>query len=482
MPPTDSTVQSHDLDAHGRRGTLEARHLVFFVVAAAAPLAYTLGAIPLAIGRGGIGTVVVFAVTGVILMIFAVGYLAMARHLRRAGGLNEFVSAGLGRIPGVGAAFVAVTAYACAATGAAGVFAVFANVATTDFFGIELHWTVWAVIATVLMGVLGVLHVEANARVLGVIISLEVGILLLVAFSIVIQGGAQGLSAAAIEPSSIFAGHPGVMFAITISAFAGFEATLIYSGEVRDRNRTLRRATLSVISIMAVLYCFVSWALIQAYGNTGAVEAANLDPTTMVFAATETYVGTWAVRFLEILVIASWFASTVAFHNATARYLATMGRDRIIPLKLAAIHSRFGSPWRASLTHTIFTLVVVGVFAFLQADPYLDLYILGSSPAVIGIPVLEVLASIAIIAYFMRDRRGHSRLEVLVAPAIAAIALTAIVVWIITQVDLFTDRPGVLDVAIPGVIGAVFVAGMLRALVMSRRAPTAFTDTDHPTV
>lgn len=463
-------------DLNDRRRVLGARHLVFFVVAAAAPLAFSLGAIPLAIGRGGIGTVAAFVVTGVILMIFAVGYLAMAGHLHRAGGLNEFVTAGLGRIPGAGAAFVAVTAYACAATGAVGVFAVFANVAVGDLLGIELPWTAWAVVGTVFMGALGLLQVEANARVLGVIISLEVGILLVVAFAIVIHGGAQGLSAEALAPSSIFAGHPGAMFAVTISAFAGFEATVIYSDEVKNRNRTLRRATLSVIVVMALLYGFVTWALIQAYGNTEAAEIANLDPTTMFFSATETYVGTWAVRALEILVVASWFASMVAFHNATARYLSTMGKDRIAPLKLAAIHSRFGSPWRASLTHTVFTLVVVGVFAILQADPYLDLYILGSAPAVVGIPVLEVLASVAIIAYFRRDRRGHSRMEVLVAPAVATVALTAIVIWIVTQIDLFTARPGILDFAIPGVIGAVFVAGMLRARLMSRTAPTAFTD------
>lgn len=351
MSSTGSSVHPGDLS--DRRRVLGARHLVFFVVAAAAPLAFSLGAIPLAIGRGGIGTVAAFVVTGVILMIFAVGYLAMAGHLRRAGGLNELVSAGLGRIPGVGAAFVAVTAYACAATGAVGVFAVFANVAADDLLGIDVPWTVWAVVGTVLMGVLGLLQVEANARVLGVIICLEVGILLIVAFAIVIEGGAQGLSAEALAPSSIFAGHPGAMFAVTISAFAGFEATVIYSDEVKDRTRTLRRATLSVIVVMALLYGFVTWALIQAYGNTEAADIANLDPTTMFLSATETYVGTWAVRTLEILVVASWFASMVAFHNATARYLSTMGKDRIVPLKLAAIHSRFGSPWCASLTHRL---------------------------------------------------------------------------------------------------------------------------------
>jgi hypothetical protein len=65
-------------DTHLRRNAIGARHIVFFVVAAAAPLGFAVGAIPLAIGRGGIGVSGMFLVVGVILLVFAVGYVAMA--------------------------------------------------------------------------------------------------------------------------------------------------------------------------------------------------------------------------------------------------------------------------------------------------------------------------------------------------------------------------------------------------------------------
>src|SRR5213080_3439964 len=97
-----------------RSGALRARHVVFFVIAAAAPLGFSVGAIPLAIGRGGIGTTGMFIVCGAILAIFAVGYVAMAGHIRRVGGLYLFVMEGLGRPLGLATAFVAVLAYAVA--------------------------------------------------------------------------------------------------------------------------------------------------------------------------------------------------------------------------------------------------------------------------------------------------------------------------------------------------------------------------------
>ena len=199
------------------RNALGARHIVFFVVAAAAPLGFAIGAIPLAIGRGGIGTAAMFIVTGVILLIFAVGYVAMAKHVRRAGGLYIYVTEGLGRTVGLGAAFLVTVAYAIAATGAVGVFAILAQALFVQF-GLETPWVLWALIATVIMGALGILKVELNARVLGVIMICEVAILLAVGVAVVIAGGADGLSLAPFNPTEILAGNPGAMLAITIAA------------------------------------------------------------------------------------------------------------------------------------------------------------------------------------------------------------------------------------------------------------------------
>ena len=92
-------------------GRLSARHVIFFVIAAAAPLGFAVGSTPLAIGRGGIGTAGMFLVVGVFLAIFAVGYTAMTRFVPNAGALFSYIAAGLGRPLGLGTAFVAVLAY-----------------------------------------------------------------------------------------------------------------------------------------------------------------------------------------------------------------------------------------------------------------------------------------------------------------------------------------------------------------------------------
>src|SRR5215217_7639833 len=59
--------------------------LVFFVVAAAAPLSVMSGVAPLAIQFGGIGAPGGYLLAGIVFLIFAIGFTAMSQRLRNAG-------------------------------------------------------------------------------------------------------------------------------------------------------------------------------------------------------------------------------------------------------------------------------------------------------------------------------------------------------------------------------------------------------------
>jgi amino acid transporter len=454
-----------------RPRAIGARHIVFLVVAAAAPLGFAVGAIPLAIGRGGIGTAAMFVVTGIALLIFAIGYVAMAAHVRRAGGLYLYVTEGLGKTLGLGSAFLVTLAYSVAATGAVGVFAIVTQSLVLEIAGTETPWLLWALVATVLMAVLGVLRVELNARVLGVVIVCEVAILVALGLAVVLAGGAEGLTIAPYNPIEIFRGNAGAMLAITISAFAGFEATVLFVEEVRSPERAIPRATYGAIGLMVVLYSLVTWAIIQAYGVQGAIDKALNDPINMFFDAANRYLGETGLALMAVLVVTSWFASVLAFHNAASRYLLALGRDQALPHRLASIHPRFGSPWVASVSHSTFTLLVVLAFGLAGADPYLDLYVLGSTPAVVAIPLMECLAAVAIVAYFSRDRHGMPAWRVIVAPAVAAVALAIGTLLIVSQLDVFTTRGLVVNSLLVAVVVAALIAGMARALwLRSRRS------------
>ncbi|MFD9219179.1 APC family permease [Streptomyces sp. NPDC060064] len=455
-------------------GALRARHVVFFVVAAAAPLGFSVGALPLAIGRGGIGTAGMFLVCGAMFAIFAVGYVAMARHVRRVGGLYLYVAEGLGRPLGLGVAFVAVLSYAAAATGAIGLFAVLARDMVHDLFRVSTPWLLWALIATVAMAVLGLLRVELNARVLGIVIIGELAVLFVVALAITARGGAEGLSGAAFAPEQVFGSHTGVMLAAAIAAFAGFESTVLFSEEVRDPARTIGRATFAAIAVLALFYAFISWSGIQAFGDNGAVTVGSNEPTAMLFIAAREFAGVWVAKAMQVLVVTSWLASILAFHNAATRYVLALGRDGVLPKAAAAVHPRLGSPWIASAGHSLLTLAVVLACAMTRSDPYEVLFLLGSAPAVIGLPLMNVLAAFAIFAYFLRNRHGLPAWQVLLCPLVAGLALLATNWLIIADTQQLTGRSDSSNVLLPLLVLATLAAGCARGAWLRWRRPAVY--------
>ncbi|KAB1141728.1 APC family permease [Streptomyces luteolifulvus] len=457
-----------------RFGVLTARQVIFFVIAAAAPLGFSVGAIPLAIGRGGIGTAGMLLVCGAIFAVFSVGYVAMARHIRKVGGLYLFVTEGLGRPLGVGSAFLAVLSYAVASIGSVGAFAVFAQHAVQNLLHWNTPWELWAFVAVASMALLGLLGVDLNARVLGIVVTCEIAILLVFALVVTMSGGEDGLSATAFSPHEVFGRQPGPMMAIAITAFAGFEATVLYAEEVRDGHRTIRRATYGAISVMMFLYAFVCWAVVQAFGDAGAVAQANTDPTNMFFTATHSFIGNWAAQTLNVVVVTSWFAAILAFHNAASRYLFAMGRDRVLPPMFGRVQQRTGSPWAASAGLSICTLLVVSIFAIGHLDPYLDLFVLCTTPGVIGLPVLTCLASVAVFAYFLRNKRGLPAWQVWFCPLLAAAALAFVTWLIIDQLDLFTGRSGIVNIILPLIVPAAVLFGCARAFWLRQRQPDAY--------
>ncbi|CAN5357485.1 APC family permease [soil metagenome] len=443
-------------------GVLSARHIIFFVVAAAAPLGFAVGSTPLALGRGGTGTVLMFLIVGVFLLLFAAGYLAMSRFVPNAGALFSYIAVGLGRPVGLGAAFVIVFGYAIASAGSIGPFAVFAVQGLDSTLGWSVPWQVLGILAVALMGVLGQLNVELNLRILGVIVIVEVVVLTILGTGIIFGGGADGLSLNSFRPDAISGNHIGVVLLVVFAAFAGFEGTALFREEARDPARTLRRATFGSIAVIAVFQCFVTWAIVQAFG-ADVVDIANEQPTEMFTIAATTFVGPWLAVAITMLVVVSWFASVVAFHNATTRYLFVLGRDRVLPAALGRRANRTGAAWVASATHTVFALVVVVVCIVLGFDPYLDLFVVGSVPVAVSIPALECLTAVAIFTFFLRDRRGQSFCVVLVAPGLSAIALAVVVYLVVSNIPMFTARTGAINWILPSLNLVILFAGLARA-------------------
>jgi amino acid transporter len=420
-----------------RLGTLG---IVFFVVAAAAPLVGMTGAVPVAIVAGnGAAAPGAYLVVGLTLLVFSVGYAAMSHRVTNTGAFFAYVGRGLGIAPGVGSAFVSLVAYLAVQLA---IFGFFGSLMASQMES-ELHlswaWWVWALIGWAVVLVLSVLSVDIGAKLLGVLMCLEIGSLLLLAVVVLAKGGADGVDvAASFAPSKIFAGGftggAGIALAFAFASFIGFEATAIYGEESRDPKRTVPRATYLAVSAITVLFALTSFAIVTGLGADKVVDQAATistvdgtplaDPAAVVFTVAERYVGSWLSTLMSWLVLSSLFAGLLAFQNSAARYFFAMGRAGVLPRGLDRTN-RPGAPVVASIAASVISFAVIVFFAARGLDPVLNLFYWFSGLAVVAIVVVEALVCIAVIAFFRRTGDDRRIWHTLVAPALACIGLLA---------------------------------------------------------
>ena len=56
---------------------------------------------------------------------------------------------------------------------------------------------------------------------------------------------------------------------------------------------------------------------------------------------------------MSYLIITGAFACGMAFHNTTARYFYSLGREKVLPSALGRTHVRYRSPHIASTTQSV---------------------------------------------------------------------------------------------------------------------------------
>ncbi|WP_159945275.1 MULTISPECIES: APC family permease [unclassified Nocardiopsis] len=451
--------------AGGLRGSLGVAGVVFLVVAAASPLVAIGGALPvmMAIGSGAGAPVSYIAVT-VVLLLFSVGYAEMSRHVREAGAFYSYVTAGLGPVLGTGSAGLALLSYTAVQAAVYGLAGAVLGSTVTGFGGPDLPWWVWGGILLALVAVLGYRSVDLGIRVLAVLIVLEVGTVAALAGAVLLRGGADGLNAVPFTPGAFLSGSPGIGLMFAVACFIGFEATAVYGQEAREPHRTVPRATYTAVLVIGGFYTLVSWALVMAVGAGNARAAAVDDIDGLVFSVAERYAGTPLAAALQILLLTSLFTALLAFHNTVARYVYALGGRGGALAPLGRAHPVHGSPHAASLAQTCTAAVLIGVFAATGMDPVAQVFTWMSGLATLGVLMLMVLVSIAVVVFFGRGWRRGRPWRTRVAPILAVVGLVGTVVLVLANFTTLIDGSAGLAVMLVLLLCAAFAVGAVSAL------------------
>jgi amino acid transporter len=451
--------------------------LIFFTVSASAPMTVLVGGIVITFAvTGVVGTPLAFPILAVALALFAVGYAAMSRYVFNAGAFYAYLAQGLGRAWGVAGSFIAVVAYNAIQIGLYGLFGFFMADFATRHWSLTWAWYVWALIAWAIVGTFGILRIDLNAKVLSVLLILEV--LAVVLFDIGAFGHPAGgsVSTSALAPHNFFVSGIGGAFAFAVASFVGFESGATYSEEVKDPRHTVARATYWAVAITGVLYAVTAWALTVATGPDHIVDQARDPASGIPFSIVQADWNTGIADTANVLLLTSIFAALLSFHNGVARYLFALGRERVLPPLLGRTGRGTGAPAAGSVVQSLLAAAVIAIFAVRHLDPLLKLFTWFSYVAAAGVLVLMAGTSIAVVGFFRTRDTVETVWQRAIAPVLATVALIVITVVVVVNADsmLGTDTKSPLVYVLPGLIGAAGVVGLAWGFILRVAKPDVY--------
>lgn len=427
------------------------------------------------------GLPIVYVAVTIALALFSVGYVAMSRHIVNAGSFYTYITHGLGRPLGVGSAFIAKVGYNLMQAGLYGGFGVVASTFASGRFGLDVAWWVWALGAWLLICLFGVLRIDINGLILGILLGAE--IVLIVIYDLVMgahpaPGGADlgGLSLSHLATASF-----GAAAVVAITGFVGFEATTVFSEEAKDPRRTIGRATYLSLFLVGALYCVSALAMtiIAGPGQIVALAAAHQANADLLFVLVSPHMHAAFIDAGAVLACTSLFAAGLAFHNTCARYAFSMARENVIFSALASTSLKTMAPRNSSLFQSAIGLIFIVVYGIFDSNPLLHLFFWLATWCGLAVLVLMVLTSFAVLRYF-RTGAGRAAREgawrTVVAPGLAIVALGYILIQtLLNYHNLLGVQPGDFwATAFPVGLAVIFAIGVAWALWLRKFRPESY--------
>ena len=327
---------------------------------------------------------------------------------------------------------------------------------------------IWGItqIVTIAYGVLVVAPVvvglKFGVRVTVALYVFEVALLLALSFTILVRGGASGLSA---TPFTWPGGSKDVLvaFSLAVLAFGGFEAAAPLAEETRNPRRTVPLAVLGAVLVSGLIYVVGSYALVTAFG-VGRAGALAADPNPFHTAA-HVFLP-FVAPLITWVFLSSVTSSYVAANTQTSRVIFAGARGGLWSRPLAKVSPRFRTPAVAAAAFVV-PSVAIGVVSSAFTDPGTASGLLGTF-GILGLIIMYLAANVALIAEWVKFRRRGIRKNVglwVVTPVIGIIVL-AIPIW----GDLRPGQPSPYN-ALPWLTLGLVAVGVVYAAVLAVARP-----------
>ncbi|MGH3726257.1 MAG: APC family permease [Mycobacterium sp.] len=212
---------------------------------------------------------------------------------------------------------------------------------TVGLYAWPTHAHALAVAAVVALTAINYAGVQKSAWVTRVIVAIVLSVL---AAIVATAFGSGGIGFAALDASG--ASITGVLQAagLMFFAFAGYARIATLGEEVREPARTIPRAIPIALGIALIVYGLVAVAALTTLGPQRLAASAAPLLDTVTAAGLQ-----WMEPIVRVGAVGAAAGSLLALILGVSRTTFAMSRDRNLPHLLAAVHPKYGVPYRAEL-------------------------------------------------------------------------------------------------------------------------------------
>ena len=456
------------------RRTMSTGRMTLFAVHASGPLVVLIGGITAAYAASGSpGVPLGFLLVIGVLWLNSEGYAALSRRVPHAAPYYAVITRGLGRPAGVGAGFLALTAYGsiiCCMYGFLG-----------GWMAMMLggHWWWYSLAGWAIITMLGVRPIVVSSWLLGIslaIAAIFIGLLIIAGIS---HPADSSVSWTGFTWHALMVGSLAPALVMCVASPLGFDAAQSFSTEAVHPEGP-RRAQRAALAILGVGYAILAWAIGLANGPSK-VAGLAADPSVGVPLNTMTdQYGFLMGPVTELAVVFGILATVLTVHAICARYGYAMAAERVVHRSVAHTGTGeiAGSPVGGSLLQSAIGLVAIVGFAVAGVDPILQMFSWLATVGAMGLVALLVASSLAAMRYLKREDGWWARW---CAPLLGLPGgLLLLFLMVTNSAVLLGSGPGsILPIVIPSVLLLAFVGGAGWAIFLRAKHPRVYANISH---
>jgi amino acid transporter len=381
-----------------RRGVLSPMETLAQSVSTIAPTTTPAATIPLVCALAGNGTWLAYVLATAAILLVALCISRFARYSASPGSLYTYASMMLPPSLGATAAWSLLLAYIATGSSVIGGFYHYANLLLQDAHG-HVSTVALALIVTLISMAIAWRDVKISARLMLWIEAASVSLILTVVVLVLFRHGFH-LDWTQLRLRGISGSGLRLGLVLALFSFVGFESATTLGSEARNPLQTIPRAVIQSALLAGAIFILCSYTEVLGLRTIGQDLGASQAPMRVLARVSGVLV---LGLLIDIGVLVSMFAGTLACITAAARVLLLMSHNGLAHGSLRKTHARNETPGLAILVTGTAAVLPVAILAARGASG-LDVYGWMGSLATYGFIVTYALVCIALPGYL----RSHN--------------------------------------------------------------------------